>query len=184
MFFDEFTRVPDAAAEKSMYPSSRAKYGFLMPRERLAERIAKDQQRMAELELDCGRIATRIEEIFASTGESWNGHALLRPMYIAGMLCPWNDFLSSNMLSLSPEVREIIIIHRDKLDESIEIMERVKNPPRGINTDCYGDLVREGVAMILSDLHPHLLREHQFCEGENTPYRIAPDRVREYLGDM
>ncbi len=184
MFFDETTRISDEEAELRMHPSENARYGFLLPTERLADRKAADAQRMAELDLDCERIAARIDEIFASTKDDWNGHALLRPTYIAGMACPWNDFLSSDVFSLALAVREIIIVHREKIDEAIAIMERHPTASTRIDLECYGELVKADVAMILSDLHPHLLREHHFCEGEGTPYRIAPDRVREYLGDM
>lgn len=184
MLFDESTRLSDAQAELQMYPRPGSTYGFLAPGESLAERRAADAKQMTELDLDCERIAARIDDVFSSTGDSWNGHALLRPTHIAGMLCPWKDFLSSDVFSMSLSVREIIIVHREKIDQAIAIMQRYPDPSKLISLESYGELVKADVAMILSDLHPHLLRVHAFCEGTDTPYRLAPDRIREYLGDL
>ena len=183
-WFDESTKISDQQAELQMYPGVQCVYGFLGQSESLQQRITEDIKIMRSLGLDFRKVAERIKEIFVTREEVWNGHPMLKFKYIAGMRCPWNDYLSSDILSLIPEVREIMLVHGDKTEKAIGILYQ-HEPKRGnVTLPSYSHLVRENCAMILSDLHPHLLCKHRFLQGMSTPYRLHPDRLEEYLGSL
>lgn len=64
---------------------------------------------------------------------------------------------------------------------------------RGVLPCPYGDGVfhknsvlvddeRSGVELIYSDLSLHLLRAHGFCQGQGSPFRLAPEALARLLG--
>ncbi len=64
---------------------------------------------------------------------------------------------------------------------------------RGVLPCPYGDGVfhknsvtvddeRSGIELIYSDLSLHLLRAHGFCQGQGSPFRLAPEALARLLG--
>jgi hypothetical protein len=64
---------------------------------------------------------------------------------------------------------------------------------RGVLPCPYGDGVfhknsvtvddeQSGVELIYSDLSLHLLRAHGFCQGQGSPFRLAPEALARLLG--
>lgn len=154
-------------------------FGYLGIDEDLHERIAADEKRMAALGLSYEGLAEAIEQLFVTDNERVNNNLIIRRKYIHSPLCPWGDYTTTSPFSLFPQVSEILVLNQASCPQRVTdfCLEH-----SGTNISDYPMLVEQDWAMIFSDLHPHLIREHHFLEGLATPYRVEPERARRYLG--
>ena len=150
----------DKNAFEKMAPGAITGPGFLGNDIRPPEEIiAEDEQEFARLGLDFGAVADALEALRVSgergLGEPITVGALLVQTGDArGMLpCPWGDGLHhKNAVSVRPK----------------ELAEAA----------CV-----EGEDMLVfSDLSIHLLREHHFCQGRGSPFRLEPELLARLLG--
>lgn len=160
-------------------PLERLQFGYLGIDESLHGRIAADENTMAALGLSYEDLATAIEQLFETDDERVNNNLIIRRKYIHSPLCPWGDYTTTSPFSLFSQVSEILILNHETCPKVVTdfCLEH-----SGTNINDYPMLVEQDWAMIFSDLHPHLIREHHFLEGLATPYRVQPERAMRYLG--
>lgn len=158
--------------------NSDLQYGFLGPDENLEKLIEADAKLLEERGLTHHQVASAIEELFACDSfEEFRGAPIFPLQYIHSPPCPWQDFVAVSPFDLSEKVTEIVVINRTKVDEFFRLLEE-----RGdMNLNDYPELVRRELAMVFSDLHPHLIRDHRFFEGHATSYRVDPTKVAHFL---
>ena len=152
-------------------------FSYLGLDEDLDEVIASDKKVLAELGVTYDTVAKSIEELFLSDSDNYNGNPVIRREFIHSPVCPWDDYCSVSPFNLSSKVTEIVLVNGEKLEEAITFME--ERGDDGLR--CFPELVRRDLGMIFSDIHPHLIRDHYFFEGHQTPYRVDPRRTVRYL---
>ena len=177
-----FENSPESEEEllRRLWPQKDIKFGYLGQNENLGQIIQDDATTLVRLRLSHEQIAIAIEELFASDDHEVNGNPITRVYNIHSPECPWGDFQTT---FISPDflVTEIIIWNFRVCPT--EILERhKKHLPLIIHTNDYPIILENNYGIIFSDLHPHLIREHQFFEGRETPYRVDPERITRYLG--
>ena len=157
----------------------RLQFGYLGVDEDLDYRIAEDRQRMVDLGLGYEDLARAIELLFENDDETVNGNPIVRRRYIHSPVCPWGDYTTVSIFVLAQLVTEVYVINRETCPPQVSDL---LIWDCGLDPDYYPKVVEEDWVMIFSDLHPHLIREHQFLEGLETPYRVEPARAKRYLG--
>ncbi|HYF05385.1 MAG TPA: hypothetical protein VEA59_04400 [Patescibacteria group bacterium] len=162
---------------KRMRPSKTNPYGFMGKTEDWVGLLTSDERERDRLRITCEQMASAIDTLFATDELLVNGNHIQRILYLTGEMCPWGDFCSTALFDLTPKVTEILVCNKTA-PEAFQTHFR-----NGLLTPAdYRMIVQNNWAIILSDLHPHLLREHEFQEGKQTPYRIDPRKLKEYLG--
>ena len=157
----------------------RLRYGYLGASENLQARLREDATLIASVGLNFETLARAIEVLFETDDETVNGNQIIRRKHMHSPMCPWGDFMSTPPLSFASQVTEIFVLNRSLCPpEAAEYM--IAN--NGAALDDYRMIVDNDWAMIFSDLHPHLIRDHCFLEGIWTPYRVNPERAKMYLG--
>ncbi|MBY0538021.1 hypothetical protein K2P47_01330 [Patescibacteria group bacterium] len=160
------------------HPDEQLRFGYLGANEDLYQLIEKDRETIKRLNLSYEELASAIERLFQTDDEHVCGNRIFREYYIHSPVCPWGDFCTTGPFGLSLKVTQIFVVNKD-CPEGVKTR-FVQNST--IPLDYYTMLVKYDWAMIFSDLHPHLIREHHFLEGHETPYRIDPERAVRYLG--
>src|SRR3989338_1038426 len=155
-------------------------YGYLNPTERLEEIIAADGKTLARLGFTHEQFAKTLEDIFFHEPKTIHGHRLIFWDYIHSPLCPWDDFCSVSPFDLSAKVTEIWLCNRKHYWKLRMLLWFWRNYEKRLLR--LKKLVEKDWILVLSDLHPHLLREHRFCEDHKTPYRVDPERFLRYMG--
>lgn len=161
-------------------------FGYLGESEDLSALIASDSDIVSKLNLTHDQIAAAIEALFLSDEKAVNGNPILRQTFIASPRCPWGDFQASSPFDGRMIVREIFLFNKEKLEvEGVvhKLQDIVQSYNGRIPVLEIGALVGDDIVMVLSDLHPHLIRDHKFFEGKGTPYRVDPVRLLRYLGE-
>lgn len=154
-------------------------YGFLGRNELLDEVIESDRELLARLGFTHEQFAKTIDDIFEYMPASINGNPLHLFGYIHSPVCPWDDFCAVSQFDYSEKVTEIWLCsprHYWKLKLLLKLWSKEKRL-----TKLRG-LVERNWVMVLSDLHPHLIRDHHFLQGHSTPYRVDPERFVRFLG--
>ena len=150
-------------------------YGF-KGRSEVTERIiAEDRRLLIELGVTHGQIADLVDAIFATDEDMFCDCPLVRWENVHSPVCPWGDFCTVSSFSTFPQVTEIWLVNPYKVETVAAYL-------RKVHTNVYPikdlkRLVDEGLIMVFSDLHPHLIREHHFFEGLETPYRVHPEKM-------
>jgi len=166
-------------AKRNMYSNENYMWGFLGRDENLQELIESDKLAIEKLGISYEQIASAVEDLFLSDEERVNGNFILRKEYIASPICPWKDYCTTSPFTgLATTITEIVVVNESKVGEAVEVWER----EHGLPLNSYQELVDKDLAMVFSDLHPHLIRDHHFFEGKATPYRVDPERAIRYLG--
>lgn len=160
------------------HPETQLLYGYLGADEELDRLIVEDEETMERLALTYEDLASTIEYLFQSSDERISGNLIIRDRYIHSPVCPWGDFCTIEPFDFNLKVTQIFVLNKDC---PCEVVDRF-NEDSKIPLEDYPALVDNDWAMIFSDLHPHLIREHQFLEGRGTPYRVDPERAIRYLG--
>ncbi len=143
----------DRAAAAGMAPGAITARGFLGSDERaLADIIAADEEAAAALGLDLGAAADRLAEL-ARKGEAGLGESVT---------------VDGRWLVRSEESRGRLpcpwrdgFFHKNSV--SVEALEG-------------------GERLAFSELSLHLLREHHFCQGAGSPFRLDPAALKRLLG--
>jgi len=153
-------RPVDKEAFGRMLPGVITAQGFLGDDSRPPEEIiAEDEREFARLGLDFETVAAALEGL-RTEGERGLGEPITAGNFIIqtgdarGMLpCPWGDGLRhKNAVSVR------------QADQPVE--------------SCV-----EGEDMLVfSDLSIHLLRDHHFCQGRGSPFRLEPGLIAKMVG--
>lgn len=160
----------DLRAHDMMLPGALTAQGFLGNDIRpLGDIIAEDELAFAELGLDFGAVADELARLRAA-GEAGlgepitvDGRFLVQTGDARGQLpCPFGDGLHhKNGASVRPA------------DPAPGGPSPGGPPPEA----CV-----EGEDMLVfSDLSIHLLREHHFCQGRGSPFRLEPSLIKKML---
>ena len=156
--------VPDIERiEARMRPGALSVRGFLGPNESLRTVMAADSQAMQRSGVTFESLAASIEVLIAaasgsSTHEATvNGtHHVRIQQYLGFQICPW-----------SPDPQHMQCtgrgVHLSSLDWRVENLRT-------------GQVLR-GPGLIV-----HLMHDHHFCEGPESPYRVDPVALAELLG--
>jgi hypothetical protein len=164
--------IPGPFDESHFNPGEQFMFGFKRADESVEEIIASDKKLLAELGITCEEMATLISELFASEDEIFRGYPVLRWQYIHSPVCPWQDFCTKSPFDFSESVTEIWLVEPEFYMRVMrQVNAKVKRLSLPQDTKKFVD---RGWIKVFSDLHPHLLTEHQFLEGHETPYRIDP----------
>lgn len=158
-------------------PGESLLYGYLGIDEVLDTVIEEDRKTLEELGITYDRLGGAIESLFTGDAVAIGDNPLVRRNYIHSPVCPWGDYCTTSPFDLGLKVTEIIILNRARCPT--DVYEYVQTYPLDIRD--YAQLVEQDWAMIFSDLHPHLIRDHHFLEGKETPYRIDPHRAKRHL---
>lgn len=161
-----------------MHPNEHFIYGFIGKNERLTEIIDTDREQIQRLGVSYDAIASAIEDLFLSDAEKYNGNPVFRKEFIHSPVCPWEDYCTVSLFDLTKKVTEIIVVNGQKFDEAREVEKKYGR----LTLASYPEFVQRDLIMVFSDLHPHIIREHNFFEGHVTPYRVEPERAVRYLG--
>lgn len=148
----------NAELEARMRPGALSRAGFLGPSENLqgvldADRLALDRAGLT-FEALAGALATLIVAAQASTdheatvGET---HCVQITQYLGFQICPWSP---------DPRQRQCALPNPVGL-EYASLDWRVENSRTG--------QAQQGPGLMI-----HLMHDHHFCEGHQTPYRVDP----------
>jgi hypothetical protein len=156
-------------------PSGDFMWGFKGPTESLRCIIESDNRLLAELGVTHEQIASVIDAIFASDEDQFCGCPMVRWENIHSPICPWGDFCTRSCFDLTVAVTEIWLVNPWRVAEVQTYLKGVTKRVYPIND--LKMLVDNEWVMVFSDLHPHLIREHHFFEGLETPYRVHPRKM-------
>jgi hypothetical protein len=145
-----------AEVEARMRPGRFSQLGFLGPDERLEDVLARDARAVAEHGLTFATLARALERLVAAA-EAARGLAVhIAPhfetvitAYKGLQMCPWSPDPHHAQCSAGSGVRYA----------SLEW--RIRN-------------LRTNHVMSGPGLAVHLIRDHHFCEGVQSPYRVDP----------
>ena len=146
-----------------MRPGALSVRGFLGPNESLNAVLAADDQAMQQAGVTFESLAMAIEALIAAAGGSRTGEATVGgthhvriQRYLGVQICPW-----------SPDPQHTQCTGRGAHFSSIDW--RVEH-------------LQSGEAMEGPGLIVHLMHDHHFCEGLESPYRVDPVALAGLLG--
>ena len=149
--------------EARMRPGALSVAGFLGPSESLRAVMAADDLAMQRTGVTFEALAVAIEALIAAASASPTHEALVNgthhvriQQYLGFQICPW-----------SPDPQHVQCMGRGLHFSSLQW--RVESLPRG--------QVLQGPGLIV-----HLMHDHHFCEGRESPYRVDPVALAELLG--
>jgi hypothetical protein len=156
--------IPDFdQIEARMRPGALSLRGFLGPTESLRAVLAADNQSMYRAGVTFEALAAAIESLISAANASSahdtivNGtHRARIRQYLGFQICPW----SPDPLHMQCTGRGV---HFSSVDWSVENL-------------------RTGRALEGPGLIVHLMHDHHFCEGLESPYRVDPTALAEVLG--
>lgn len=118
----------------------------------LADIVAADEERFVSLGLDFDAVADALEKVSRE-----GARGLGEPITVGGKLL----VRSEDARGMLPCPYDDGFFHKNSV--SVE-------------------LVGTGERITYSDLSIHLIREHHFCQGEGSPFRLDPDSLKRVLG--
>lgn len=149
--------------EARMRPGRLSQLGFLGPRERLTDVLARDDETMRELGLSHAQMAGVLADLLGRAEErparrvTVDRHFDVSVTVFKGFqICPW---------AASP--------HRGQCD--------AEGGPRFASLDWTIRNLRTGQQERGPGLLEHLIGAHRFFEGEQSPYRVAPANLAALL---
>jgi len=163
----------------SFDPSKDFMWGFKGPMESVEALVESDRRLLRELGVTQDQVASVIDSVFASDADEFCDCPLIRWENIHSPICPWKDFCTKSFMDLSGAITEIWLVNPHRLAEVRSYLETVTGrvyPVQDLKT-----LVEKEWIMVFSDLHPHLIREHCFFEGHETPYRVDPRKLAKMI---
>jgi hypothetical protein len=149
--------------EARMRPGGLSLHGFLGPDESLGEVLAADSLAVERMGVTFEKLAASLEALIEAANASpareaiVNGKYRIRiQQYLGFQICPW-----------SPDPRHMQCtgraVHLSSLDWRVQNLET-------------------GQALAGPGLIVHLMHDHHFCEGNESPYRVDPTALAELLG--
>jgi hypothetical protein len=163
----------------SFSPSGDFMWGFKGVAESVEHIIESDKKLLAELSVTHDQIASIIDAIFASDEDEFCGCPIVRWENIHSPICPWDDFCTKSCFDLFTAVTEIWLVNPHRVSEVRDYLGKVTK--RVYPIEDLKMLVDKKWIMVFSDLHPHLIREHHFFEGIETPYRVDPRKMAKMI---
>jgi hypothetical protein len=152
----------EAELEARMRPGAFSKTGFLGPHERLRDVIAADAEVLRKLGLTYTEIAARLDALIAAAEASPDHSACLGglqcrvQLYQGFQICPWAPDPHRAQCSAGQGVRHGSL---DWWVRNLKTGAEIKGP----------------------GLVVHLIRDHHFFEGLESPNRIDPHRLANVL---
>ena len=156
-------------------PTQQFMWGFKGPSESVEEIVESDRLLLKKLGITYEQAASVIDTIFATKEDEFSGHKIVRWDYIHSPVCPWGDFCTKSCFDLVLTVTEIWLVDPRYSKEVKKFIKKAPNRNHLIGN--LKELVDKEWVMVFSDLHPHLIREHHFFEGFETPYRVDPNKI-------
>lgn len=154
-------------------------WGFKGSKESVEVIIECDKKLLAELGVTNHQIASVIDAVFASDEEEFCGCPIIKWEYIHSPICPWGDFCTKSCFDLLMAVTEIWLVNPHRISE---VRDYLKKNTKWIHPiEDLKMLMDKEWIMVFSDLHPHLIREHGFFEGHETPYRVDPKKMAKMI---
>jgi hypothetical protein len=151
--------------EARMRPGGLSVAGFLGQRESLEAVMAADEAAMIRADLSFEAVAAAIEVLIAAAVASPTREATIDgryhvriQQYLGFQICPWSPDPRHAQCSVGDERRTLY----SSLDWRLENLRT-------------GQVV-EGPGLIV-----HLMYDHHFCEGRQSPYRVDPITLAEAL---
>jgi len=146
-----------------MRPGAFSQSGFLGPEERLDEVMLHDDRIMSKLKVTYGELARRLEELII-VGERSPGHnvrvkerfEVLVIVYKGFQICPWSPYPDRAQCLAGEGANHASVVWK------------VRN-------------LRSGQAMRGPGLIVHLIRDHHFFEGLESPERVDPELLSRLL---
>lgn len=173
--------IPISKLERRMRPGEWSVGGFLGPHEKLMDVIREDDATLKRLGVTYEQIADKIEELLKSGIEGYRaylneeladpavtvGHFTVKlTVYKGHQMCPWAFFDPSS----KPPVYKPCM---------------VGGVPRYSSRASDADFVitnkRTGEELKGPCLIVHLIRDHHFFEGKQSPYRVDPEKAARVL---
>jgi hypothetical protein len=142
-------------ANLSIYGSSE---GFIGENENLRDILINDYRTLERLNLTYNQIADKLDELMKFSGVGKIGNYKFGGEIICGeQFCPWQDGASCNqyVFWLVPD-----------------------NGKSGFEPD---EVYNTKGTIEVSGLMPHLIRNHYFFEGQESRYRIDPEKIAKAL---
>lgn len=143
------------------------------------EDIVKEGERLAaELGITFDQCADLLDELFLSEGDEFRGCFVHRWPFIHSPICPFGDFCTKSVFDTTSVVTEIWLINPEFVHKVIAELKRScgRHPTPELKR-----MVDAGWILVFSDLHPHLLRRHHFCQGKSSPYHIDLRMMKKML---
>jgi hypothetical protein len=148
--------------EKRMRPGALSVEGFLGPSESLAGILARDRVTMQELNLTHEELASNLEALIRAAEQSRTrsahiGHFEVTVTIFTGFqICPWSPDPDQGQCCAGGSIQ---YGHRDWTITNL----------------------KSQMKMAGSGLLVHLIRDHHFFEGLDSPYRISPAKLAQFL---
>lgn len=148
--------------EERMRPKGWSEDGFLGPNEKLLDVLKADQQTVDALGLTHVQIADILKKFM--------------PVYPGG----YGDF------TVAFNGRDYKVRAEAFFGDQESPFRKDKNEPENEDDSTNNDFivtdVQTGESISFSGLLGHLVREYGFYEGKQTPYRLSPEKIVEFLG--
>lgn len=153
----------------SFYPSRDFIWGFMADAENAGDIIREGEALAAELGITFDQCADFLDELFVFEGDEFRDCFVHRWHFIHSPICPFGDFCTKAIFDTASVVTEIWLINPEFVREVIVVLKGCggRHPTPELKR-----MVDAGWILIFSDLHPHLLRTHHFCQGKSSPYHI------------
>ncbi len=168
--------VPISTLEKRMEHSRDMPTNMLGKGESLVNRIVEDNKILQELGISYDKIASKLDEVFKMKGNVSildRGYLVILEMTCGSSRCPWEDGALEGAFYT-------MLFDTDNKEHRL-FLEEWKRNGIAFNEEFKNMFTGEPV-IIASGLMPHLIREHHFFEGKETPYRCDPRQLAKYLG--
>lgn len=165
--------------------------GFLGPRERLLEVIRHDWGLVESRGISHGVIAQALEDLtrtHRTAGLLASGFTYQPPLFFSGdQSCPWDCGIGGDNAGLiakveitdTPEYMTGLLqrsTEEEDLESALRLFEEIADEvilsenPRGTMREWRGLMF-----IPLTSLLPHLIKEHFFFEGRESPFRAEPE---------
>lgn len=187
--------------EARLKPWKYSTVGFLGENDSLVQTVLEDRATLKGFGITYNQVADRVKEFLDEVSEGfWKpeikevdgeiGTGRVYEDLIVTILgtngyqwCPWGCPMREGYISSSMIVTE----HVKSWDKSQQVLREVNEnyirlpveERRKIRTE---HTIKIKYNMILTEMSPHLIRDHKFFEGKGSPYRMEPKTLIEWLG--
>jgi hypothetical protein len=144
--------------ESRMQPGMFSQGGFIGPEEKLEKVLADDAKTLGELGITFEELAFKLEELISAAELSSNArsrigkvecHIMIHPGF---QICPWSSDPHHSQCTIGVGVRHASV---DWVIHNMSTRKKLSGP----------------------GLIVHLIRDHHFFEGRQSPYRVDPHKL-------